>query len=103
MFLVDTDVISAAAPTKAVGRAEALDWVRAASSDGRRAIAALESRYRDSTGVPSLKIRHNAVLGYHIEVAAKLEGEFRALDEAVLVQLAQMASAAVERGALYAR
>ena len=49
----------------------ALDALRAASSDGRRAIAALESRYRDSTGVSSLKIRHNAVLGYHVEVAAR--------------------------------
>jgi len=48
-----------------------LDSLRAASSDGRRAIAALESRYRESTGIPSLKIRHNAVLGYHIEVAAR--------------------------------
>ncbi|HEX6740742.1 MAG TPA: DNA mismatch repair protein MutS, partial [Sphingomicrobium sp.] len=27
--------------------------------------------YRDSTGVSALKIRHNAVLGYHIEVSAK--------------------------------
>jgi DNA mismatch repair protein MutS len=50
---------------------EALDSLRAASSDGRRAIAALESRYRESTGIPSLKIRHNAVLGYHIEVASR--------------------------------
>ena len=48
-----------------------LDALRDAASNGRRAIAALESRYRDSTGVASLKIRHNAVLGYHIEVAAK--------------------------------
>jgi DNA mismatch repair protein MutS len=49
----------------------ALDSLRSASSDGRRAIAALESRYREATGIPSLKIRHNAVLGYHIEVASK--------------------------------
>ncbi|HUE79879.1 MAG TPA: DNA mismatch repair protein MutS [Sphingomicrobium sp.] len=55
----------------AEGYNEALDALRAASSDGRRAIAALESRYRESTGVASLKIRHNAVLGYHIEVAAR--------------------------------
>jgi DNA mismatch repair protein MutS len=33
--------------------------------------AALEARYRDSTGISSLKIRHNAVLGYHVEVSAK--------------------------------
>ncbi|MFL6829009.1 MAG: DNA mismatch repair protein MutS, partial [Sphingomicrobium sp.] len=48
-----------------------LDALRDAASNGRRAIAALESRYRDSTGVTSLKIRHNAVLGYHIEVSAR--------------------------------
>ena len=49
----------------------ALDSLRSAASDGRRAIAALEARYRDSTGVAALKIRHNAVLGYHVEVSAR--------------------------------
>jgi len=49
----------------------ALDSLREAASNGRRAIAALESRYRDSTGISSLKIRHNAVLGYHVEVSAR--------------------------------
>ncbi|MFC7536136.1 DNA mismatch repair protein MutS [Sphingomonas sp. GCM10030256] len=48
-----------------------LDALRLASSDGRRAIAALEARYRDLTGISSLKIRHNAVLGYHVEVSAR--------------------------------
>jgi DNA mismatch repair protein MutS len=48
-----------------------LDALRDAASNGRRAIAALESGYRDSTGIASLKIRHNAVLGYHVEVAAR--------------------------------
>ncbi|HEU5481894.1 MAG TPA: DNA mismatch repair protein MutS, partial [Sphingomicrobium sp.] len=48
-----------------------LDELRAASSDARRAIAGLESRYREATEIPSLKIRHNAVLGYHIEVATR--------------------------------
>jgi DNA mismatch repair protein MutS len=55
----------------AEGYDAALDSLRSASSDGRRAIAALESRYREATGIPSLKIRHNAVLGYHVEVAAR--------------------------------
>ena len=48
-----------------------LDALRDAASNGRQAIAALESRYRDSTAIGSLKIRHNAVLGYHVEVSAK--------------------------------
>jgi len=55
----------------AEGYDAALDALRSASSDGRRAIAALEARYRDATGVATLRIRHNAVLGYHIEVSAK--------------------------------
>ena len=48
-----------------------LDALRDAAANGRRAIASLEARYRDAVGVPSLKIRHNAVLGYHVEVAAR--------------------------------
>jgi len=55
----------------AAGYDAALDALRDAASDGRRAIATLESRYREATGIASLKIRHNAVLGYHVEVAAK--------------------------------
>jgi DNA mismatch repair protein MutS len=55
----------------AEGYDAALDALRSASSDGRRAIAALEARYREATGVSTLKIRHNAVLGYHIEVSAR--------------------------------
>jgi len=55
----------------AEGYDAALDALRSASSDGRRAIAALEARYREATGVATLRIRHNAVLGYHIEVPAR--------------------------------
>ena len=55
----------------AEGYDAALDALREAASNGRRAIATLEARYRDSTGISSLKIRHNAVLGYHVEVSAR--------------------------------
>jgi len=48
-----------------------LDSLRDSASNGRRAIAALEARYRDATTIGSLKIRHNAVLGYHVEVSAR--------------------------------
>jgi DNA mismatch repair protein MutS len=48
-----------------------LDALRMTGGEGRRAIAALEARYRDQTGISVLKIRHNAVLGYHIEVPAR--------------------------------
>jgi DNA mismatch repair protein MutS len=55
----------------AEGYDPALDELRATGGEGRRAIAALEARYRDQTGIAVLKIRHNAVLGYHIEVPAR--------------------------------
>lgn len=60
-----------------------LDEARSLRDESKRVIAELESRYRNSTGVGSLKIRHNAVLGYYVEVtvthAEKLMGvaEFR--------------------------
>lgn len=49
----------------------ALDELRATSGDARRAIAAMEARYREDTGIAALKIRHNGVLGYFIEVPAR--------------------------------
>jgi DNA mismatch repair protein MutS len=64
----------------AEGYDPALDALREAASNGRRAIAALEARYRDGTGVSSLKIRHNAVLGYHIEVSARHADQLMAPD-----------------------
>ncbi len=55
----------------AEGYDAALDELRSLGGDGRRAMAALEARYRDQTGISGLKIKHNNVLGYHIEVSAK--------------------------------
>ncbi|RYY28549.1 MAG: DNA mismatch repair protein MutS [Sphingomonadales bacterium] len=49
----------------------ALDDLRDAGAGGRRAIAALEAEYKTRTGINALKIRHNGVLGYHIEVPAR--------------------------------
>lgn len=48
-----------------------LDALRVTSRDARIAIAAMEARYRDATGITALKIRHNAVLGYFVEVPAR--------------------------------
>jgi DNA mismatch repair protein MutS len=55
----------------AAGYDHALDALRETSGNARRAIAALEAKYREETGTPTLKIRHNKVLGYFIEVPAK--------------------------------
>lgn len=54
----------------AEGYDAALDHLRLISKDARVAIAALEAKYREQTGVAALKIRHNGVLGYYIEVPA---------------------------------
>ncbi|WP_420141338.1 DNA mismatch repair protein MutS [Sphingomonas sp.] len=56
----------------AEGYDPALDALRARGGEGRRAIAALEARYRERTGIAQLKIRHNNVLGYHVEVPARV-------------------------------
>ena len=50
------------------GYAEALDEHRLLRDESRRHIAALEARHREETGVGSLKIKHNNVLGYFIEI-----------------------------------
>ena len=46
----------------------ALDEARALADDSRKVMAALESRYIEQSGVKTLKIRHNNILGYFIEV-----------------------------------
>jgi len=55
----------------AAGYDAALDDLRDTGAGGRRAIAALEAEFRASTGIATLKIRHNNVLGYHVEVPAR--------------------------------
>ena len=47
-----------------------LDQARALRDDSRRVIAALEAQLAGESGV-SLKIRHNAVLGYFVETTAR--------------------------------
>lgn len=47
-----------------------LDSERALASETRVVVAALQARLMDETDVRSLKIRHNGVLGYFVEVPA---------------------------------
>jgi DNA mismatch repair protein MutS len=53
------------------GHDAALDDARALRDESRRVIAALQARYADATGIRALKIRHNNVLGYFVEVTAQ--------------------------------
>ena len=64
----------------AAGYSEELEEWRRLRDESRRMIAALQARYAGETQIPSLKIRHNNVIGYYVEVsanhAAKLGPEF---------------------------
>src|SRR4051794_2091156 len=56
----------------------ALDEARALRDNTRRVIAALQARYAEDTGVRSLKIKHNNVLGYFVDVSAQNSERFLA-------------------------
>jgi DNA mismatch repair protein MutS len=53
------------------GYAPALDEARALRDESRRIIAGLQVRYAEATGIRALKIRHNNVLGYFVDVSAQ--------------------------------
>ena len=53
------------------GHEEALDEARALRDESRRVVAALQVRYAETTGIRSLKIRYNNVLGYFVDVTAQ--------------------------------
>ena len=48
-----------------------LDELTALRDESRRLIAALQKKYADQTGIRALKVRHNNVLGFFVEVTAK--------------------------------
>ncbi|KQZ79129.1 DNA mismatch repair protein MutS [Mesorhizobium sp. Root157] len=59
-----------------------LDEMRALRDGTRRVIAAMERDLAEETGIRSLKIRHNNVLGYYIEVTANHSAAMTGTDEA---------------------
>lgn len=48
-----------------------LDETRGLRDESRRIVAGLQQTYAEATGVSTLKVKHNNVLGYFIEVTAK--------------------------------
>jgi DNA mismatch repair protein MutS len=52
----------------AAGYAADLDELVKLRDDSRRLVAGLQARYAAETGIATLKIRHNNVLGYHIDI-----------------------------------
>ena len=55
----------------AVGWDSALDAARYLRDDSRKVIAGLQADYASETGIAALKIRHNNVLGYFVEVSSR--------------------------------
>ncbi len=53
------------------GYSPELDELRALRDESRRVIAAMQAQYAQETAIKSLKIRHNNVLGYFIEVTSQ--------------------------------
>ncbi len=74
------------------GYDEKLDEQRGLSRNARGVIAQLQARYAETTGVKSLRVRHNNVLGYFIEVTATNAAALQA-DTATFIHRQTMASA----------
>ncbi len=71
-----------------------LDAEAALRGDGRRLLAALEARYRADTDIASLKVRHNNVIGYYIEVTAAQAGKLPKGHDSPFIHRQGMANAA---------
>ena len=74
------------------GYSDELAEQRKLSTEGRKVIAELEARYRGETGIPSLKIRHNNVIGYFIEVTAAQRDKMPEDPESAFIHRQTMAS-----------
>ena len=77
----------------APGFAPELDELKGLRDESRRLIANLQAGYAADTGIASLKIRHNNVLGYFIEVSAGNAGKMPSGPEAGYIHRQTLASA----------
>ena len=50
------------------GYSSNIDELRSAASEGKQWVADLQTREQERTGIPSLKVKYNAVFGYFIEI-----------------------------------
>jgi len=70
-----------------------LDDLRQLRDESRKHIAALQARYADDTGIASLKIRHNNVLGYFIDVTSAQADKMPAGEDSPFIHRQTLASA----------
>ena len=75
------------------GHDAGLDETRRLRDDGRRLILDLEARYVEETGLSQLKIRHNNLLGYYVEVPQRLALRMPAAGAGPFIQRQSMANA----------
>lgn len=54
----------------ASGYDERLDEYRSLRTDSQGSLMRLQAKYSEETGIQTLKIRHNHIIGYHIEIGA---------------------------------
>jgi DNA mismatch repair protein MutS len=91
----------------APGFAPGLDEQRMLRDEGRRLVASLQGQYVEKTGIGSLKIRHNNVLGYYVEVPAGQAARMPGVGEGPFIHRQTIASAVryttVELGDLESR
>ena len=89
------------------GYAPEFDELRQLRDESRKHIAALQTRYVDETGIASLKIRHNNVLGYFIDVTTAQAEKIPTGDSSPFIHRQTLASAmrftTVELGELEGR
>ncbi|HEY0709287.1 MAG TPA: DNA mismatch repair protein MutS, partial [Polyangia bacterium] len=57
------------------GHSSELDSLRDLAAGGRDRILAIETRERERTGIPSLKVKYNNVFGYYIEITRAKIGQ----------------------------
>lgn len=77
----------------ASGFASALDDLRHLRDEGRTLIAELQARYCAETGLSALKIRHNNLLGYFVEIPARLAEKLPAAPHGPFIHRQTMANA----------
>ena len=77
----------------AAGYAFDLDEWRQLRDESRRLMAALQARYAETSGIAGLKIRHNNVLGYYIEVTPAHAGKLDAGPGGLFIHRQTMANA----------
>ncbi len=84
-----------------------LDELKTLRDESRRLVAAMQQRHAQATGIANLKIKHNNVLGYFIEVSAKAADSMPSGPDAEFIHRQTMANAVryttVELGELEGR